>query len=176
MLWREKNTGRTSKVLESNRSPWGHWKSIHLCLGISVLFWPYPILFIIVVSNVNFLWFPTTNLFVAFLANFLAEQNPMSCLGAQLTFHFEHKTPAGPSLRDMNLSGIINICTDDWQGRSKTMRSNLLSMIWKPRKTTQSSIVSVLILYIRFLPSVELHACDESSYSQDWFRLQFPQK
>ena len=67
----------------------------------------------IVVSEGNPLFLPTTDLFVAFLAIFLAEQNSMSCLGAQLTFHFEHKTPAGPSLRDMNLSGIINICTDD---------------------------------------------------------------
>ena len=123
------------------------------------------------VTQVDFLFLSTANLFVAFIANFLADQNVMSCVRGDLTPHFEHKTPAGPSLRDMNLSGIINICTDDWQGRSKTMRCNLLSMIWKPRKTTQSSIVSVLISYIRFLPSVELHACDESSYSQDWFRF-----
>ena len=39
------------------------------------------------VTQVDFLWFPTTNLFVAFVINFLADQNAMSCVGGGLTLH-----------------------------------------------------------------------------------------
>ena len=56
------------------------------------------------VTQVDFLWFPTTNLFVAFIANFLADQNVMSCVRGDLTPHFEHETLFGFSLWYMNLN------------------------------------------------------------------------
>ena len=39
------------------------------------------------ISQVNFLCFPTANLFVAFITNFLADQNAMSRVGGGLTLH-----------------------------------------------------------------------------------------
>ena len=39
------------------------------------------------VTQVDFLCFPTANLFVAFITNFLADQNAMSRVGGGLTFH-----------------------------------------------------------------------------------------
>ena len=65
------------------------------------------------VTKVDFLFFPTANLFVAFETYFLADQNAMRCFGVDLTFHLEHKTLTGLLTRDMNLNGIINICSDD---------------------------------------------------------------
>ena len=64
------------------------------------------------VTQVDFLFLPTTNLFVAFKTNFLADQNVMSDVGADFTFHFCNNTLARPLPRNMNLNGIINICTD----------------------------------------------------------------
>ena len=43
------------------------------------------------VAQVDFLWFPTTNLFEAFVRNFLAQQNVMYCVRGGLTFHLEDK-------------------------------------------------------------------------------------
>ena len=65
----------------------------------------------VIVSDVKFL-LPLTDLFVAFVAHFLADQNLVSCVGGDLTFHFENKTFAGHSFWNMNLNGIINICTN----------------------------------------------------------------
>ena len=62
------------------------------------------------VTQVDFLFLPTANLFVAFVTYFLADQNAMRCFGVDLTFHLEHKTLTGLLTRDMNLNGIINIC------------------------------------------------------------------
>ena len=65
------------------------------------------------VTQVDFLFLPTTNLFEAFITNFLADQNIMCCARVDLTFHFCDKTLTGLLTRDMNLNEIINICTDD---------------------------------------------------------------
>ena len=43
------------------------------------------------VAQVDFLWFPSTNLFVAFVTNFLAQQNVMYCVRRGLTCHLEDK-------------------------------------------------------------------------------------
>ena len=43
------------------------------------------------VTQVDFLWFPTTNLFEAFVRNFLAQQKVMYCVRGGLTFHLEDK-------------------------------------------------------------------------------------
>ena len=68
---------------------------------------------IVIVTHIDFLWFLTASLLVAFITNFLADQNVMSCVGGDLTFHFENKTFAGHSFCwNMNLNGIINICTN----------------------------------------------------------------
>ena len=39
------------------------------------------------VTQVDFLCFPTANLFVAFITNFLADQNAIGCVGGGLTLH-----------------------------------------------------------------------------------------
>ena len=54
-------------------------------------------------TQVYFLWFPITNLFVAFITNFPADQHVMSRAGGDLTLHFEDKTLSGHSLWYMNL-------------------------------------------------------------------------
>ena len=41
------------------------------------------------VTQVDFLWFPTANLFEAFVRNFLAQQYVMYCVRGGLTFHLE---------------------------------------------------------------------------------------
>ena len=64
------------------------------------------------VTQVDFLFLPTANLFVAFVTYFLADQNAMRCFGVDLTFHLEHKNLTGLLTRYINLNGIINICTD----------------------------------------------------------------
>ena len=68
-----------------------------------------------IVTQVDFLWFLTANLFVAFISNFLvhADQNTMSCVGGGLTFHLGEKAFGRFISRNMNLNGIMNICTDD---------------------------------------------------------------
>ena len=43
------------------------------------------------VAKVDFLLFPTANLFEAFVRNFLAQQNVMYCVRGGLTFHLEDK-------------------------------------------------------------------------------------
>ena len=43
-------------------------------------------------TKVDFLWFATTNLFVAFPMNFLADQNVMGCVGVDLTFDLSDET------------------------------------------------------------------------------------
>ena len=68
---------------------------------------------IIIEPQDDFLFLPTTNLLVAFVTNFLADQSVMSCVGGGLTFHFEHETLGRFVARNLNLNGIINICTDD---------------------------------------------------------------
>ena len=65
----------------------------------------------VIVSQIDFLWFVTTNLFVAFITNFLVDQNVVSCAGSDLTFYFRHKP--GSISRKKNLNEIINICTDE---------------------------------------------------------------
>ena len=75
---------------------------------------------VVIVSNVNFPWFPFTNIFKATRStDFLADHNVMSFVGRELAFHFEHKTFRGLSLWNVNLNQIINICTNNGQGRSK---------------------------------------------------------
>ena len=69
-------------------------------------------IFVIIVTQLDFLWFPTAYLFVTSVTNFLADQSVMSCLGGDLTFHLKNKTFAGHSFWDMNLNGILNICID----------------------------------------------------------------
>ena len=64
------------------------------------------------VTKKHFLWFPATNLFVAFITNFLADQNVMSSFSVDLTFHLKNKTFAGHSFWNMNLNGMINIRTE----------------------------------------------------------------
>ena len=59
---------------------------------------------VVIVTQIDFLWFPTANVFVAFGTNFLADQNVMSCVRGDLTPHFEHKTFARHSLWNMNLN------------------------------------------------------------------------
>ena len=56
-------------------------------------------------SQVNSLFLPTANLFVAFITDFLVDQNVMGCLGGDLTLHFRYETLAGLLTRDMNLNG-----------------------------------------------------------------------
>ena len=41
---------------------------------------------VIYITQVNLPWFPITDLFVVFPINFLAYQNVMGCIGADLTF------------------------------------------------------------------------------------------
>ena len=41
------------------------------------------------VTQVDFLWFSTTNLFEAFVRNFLAQQSVMYCVRGGLTGHLE---------------------------------------------------------------------------------------
>ena len=67
---------------------------------------------VIIVTQVDFLWFPTAYLFEAFITNFLTDQNAMACNGGDPTLHFCHKTMTGPLTRDLNLDEIINIGTD----------------------------------------------------------------
>ena len=64
------------------------------------------------VTQVDFLFLPTANLFVAFVTYFLADQNTMTCSRVDLTLHFCDKTLTGLLTRYINLNGIINICTD----------------------------------------------------------------
>ena len=40
---------------------------------------------VIIESQVDFYFLPTTNIFVAFITNFFANQNPMRCVGVDLT-------------------------------------------------------------------------------------------
>ena len=61
------------------------------------------------VTQVDFLWLPTANLFVAFVINFLADQNAMSCVGGGLTLHLTDKTVRRFCGRNWSLNGIINI-------------------------------------------------------------------
>ena len=55
-------------------------------------------------TQIDFLFLPTTNLFVAFITNFLADQHVMSCLGGDLTFHFRDEALAGLSLWNIDLN------------------------------------------------------------------------
>ena len=63
---------------------------------------------IIIVTQVDIRFLLTTNVFVAFITNILADQNVMSCAGGDLTFHLCNNTLAGLSLWNINLNGIIN--------------------------------------------------------------------
>ena len=56
------------------------------------------------VTQVDFLWFPTANLFVAFPTNFLADQNLMTCVGVDLTLHFRDEAVAGLPLWNIDLN------------------------------------------------------------------------
>ena len=69
----------------------------------------YPHIFVpIVVSNVNFSWFSSTNIHVSTRdPDILADHNDhnvMSYVGGHLTFDFCRKTVTGFSLRNMNLN------------------------------------------------------------------------
>ena len=66
----------------------------------------------IIVSEGNLLFLPTTNLFVAFMTNLIADQNVMSCVGTDLTFHFRQETLAGFVTWNGNLNENINIYTN----------------------------------------------------------------
>ena len=68
-----------------------------------------PIIPIPPVTQVDFLFLSTANLFVAFRTNVLADQNVMSCARGDLTFHFRNEALTGLLTRDMNLNGIIVI-------------------------------------------------------------------
>ena len=57
----------------------------------------------IIVTQVDFRFLPITNLFVAFITSFLANQNVMSCARGDLTFHFRDEAVAGLSLWNLNL-------------------------------------------------------------------------
>ena len=75
---------------------WGiRHQSVVLCLKTQIA---------IIVTKVDFPWFSTTNVFVAFPTNFPADQNVMSFAGGNLAFHSGDKTLAVSSLRNMNLN------------------------------------------------------------------------
>ena len=81
-----------------------------------VLYYEIPMIIsppITPVTQVDFLFLPTANLFVTFETNILADHNGMCDIGIYVTFYCCHKTVTRPLMRDMNLDGIINICTDD---------------------------------------------------------------
>ena len=59
---------------------------------------------VIIVTQVDFLRFPTTNLFVAFPMKFLADQNVMSFAGGNLAFYSRDKTLTVFSSWNMNLN------------------------------------------------------------------------
>ena len=75
------------------------WGIGHQCVVLD-----FQDIIVIIEPQVNLLWFPTTNLFVAFVTDFIADQDGMSCLGIDLTFHFRDKTLTGLLTRDMNLN------------------------------------------------------------------------
>ena len=56
------------------------------------------------VAQVNFPWFPSANLFVAFITNFLADQNIMRCVGGDLTPDLRDETVGGLLFWNMNLN------------------------------------------------------------------------
>ena len=47
------------------------------------------------VAQVNFPWLPTACLFVAFITNFLADQNAMRCVRGDLTPYLRDETVRG---------------------------------------------------------------------------------
>ena len=55
------------------------------------------------VAQVDFLWFPTANLFEAFTTNFIADQNSMRCFGVELTPYFRDETVGCLSFWNINL-------------------------------------------------------------------------
>ena len=59
---------------------------------------------VIIESQVNFCFLPNTNLFVAFITNFLADQNVMSGARGDLTFYFRDEALAGLSLWNIDLN------------------------------------------------------------------------
>ena len=63
------------------------------------------------VTQVDFLFLPTTNLFEAFITNLLAYQNIMNFLGGDLTLHLCDEALGRPLRRNMDLKGIINTTT-----------------------------------------------------------------
>ena len=124
------------------------------------------------VTQVDFLFLPTTNLFVAFITNFLADQNVMSCVRVNLTLHLSEKTLGWLLIWNMNLNGIINIFTDDWQGRSKTIRFNLLSLIKKATQTTQYSIIDSV--WVQLLCSITYNKIPtKDGVTCIWWELRF---
>ena len=66
---------------------------------------------VIIVTQIDFFRFPTAYFFVAFITDFLADQNVMIRVGGDLTFHLKNNTFAGHSFWNMNLNGIKNIST-----------------------------------------------------------------
>ena len=56
------------------------------------------------VAQVNFPWFPSANLFEAFINNFLADQNIMRCVGGDLTPDLRDETVGGLLFWNMNLN------------------------------------------------------------------------
>ena len=63
--------------------------------------------FVIIESQVDFPWFPTTNFFVAFKINILADQHLVIFSGIDLTFHFREEASARLLQRNMNLNGFL---------------------------------------------------------------------
>ena len=66
-----------------------------------------------IVTQVDFRLLSTTNLLVAFINDFFADQNVMSGAGGDLTLHFCNEALTRLSSWNMNLNGIINIRKDD---------------------------------------------------------------
>ena len=64
----------------------------------------YLVIYVVIVTQVDFLWFFTTNLFVAFIPNCLANQNIVRRVGSDLALDFCDKTAAWLSKWNMNLN------------------------------------------------------------------------
>ena len=75
------------------------FRNFHQCVVLD----KHPI-WIIVESQIDFRFLPTTNVFVSFITNILADQNFMSCAGVDLTLHFRDEALTGLQMRNMNLN------------------------------------------------------------------------
>ena len=90
----------------------GHWRLFTVQTAVSwgiMIHSVVPYIRRCVISQVDFLWFPTTDLSVASKSNFLADQNVMSCVGGKLTSQLCEVTSPRPTLGNMNLNWMISI-------------------------------------------------------------------